>query len=147
MIEIKRLNKQVNIPKYATADSAGVDLEASFDVVVEVPPLRSVMVPTGLYINMQTIPANMMAMIVPRSGKGAKEGKVLGNLTGIIDKDYHGELKICIWNRNPDKYITIEPSERIAQLIFVPIMRPEFKEVEEFSHTTERGAGGFGSTG
>ena len=86
-------------------------------------------------------------MIYPRSGKGVKEGKVLANLTGIIDQDYHGELMVAIWNRNSENYITIVPGEKIAQLVFLPIIRPDFKLVEEFSSTTDRGAGGFGSTG
>jgi dUTP pyrophosphatase len=105
------------------------------------------MIHTGLAINMDLEQAHIMAMILPRSGKGAKEGKVLGNLVGIIDQDYHGELMVCLWNRNPELYVTIEPGERFAQLVFVPIFKAQFEEVIEFSSKTERGTGGFGSTG
>jgi dUTP pyrophosphatase len=96
---------------------------------------------------MQTVVEDCVAMIFPRSGKGHKEGIVLGNSTGIIDKDYHGELKISVLNRNPDKYITIKPGDKIAQLVFLPLIKANFVEVTEFSSETERGEGGFGSTG
>lgn len=146
MIEIKKLNPNAIIPAYSTERSAGMDLYACIDPGIQIPPMRVAMIPTGISLNMETLPASLMSIILPRSGKGAKEGKVLGNLVGVIDQDYHGELLVCLWNRNEDVYITIEPNERFAQLIFVPIIRPEFKLVEEFSTTTARGAGGFGST-
>jgi len=147
MIELKLLDPKVSNPTYGTEYSAGLDLSAHLESSVEIPPLRTCMVGTGIALNMMTMPQNMMAIIVPRSGKGAKEGKVLGNTLGIIDKDYTGELKLSVYNRNPDKYVTIEPGERIAQLIFVPILHPDFNIVEEFSSITARGEGGFGSTG
>jgi dUTP pyrophosphatase len=105
------------------------------------------LIPTGLSINMQTIDEWCTAFILPRSSKGHKEGKVLGNLVGVIDQDYHGQLMVSLWNRNSENYVTIEPYERFAQLVFLPIIRPDFKVVSEFSSSTERGEGGFGSTG
>lgn len=146
-IEIKKLDQRAIVPEYGTKESAGLDLVACIDDLVEIAPLKTAMIKTGLSINMMTAPWNIVAMIYPRSGKGAKEGKVLANLTGIIDKDYHGELMVAIWNRNSEKYVAITPGEKIAQLIFLPIFKPDFKLVDEFSSTTDRGAGGFGSTG
>ena len=147
MIEIKKLDKRAIIPEYATVDSAGVDLTACMDKPVEIPPMRTAMIHTGLAINMDLEQMHMMAVILPRSGKGSKEGKVLGNLVGVIDQDYHGELMVCLWNRNTENYVTIEPGERFAQLIFVPIFKAQFEEVVEFTSQTSRGVGGFGSTG
>ena len=147
MIEIKKLDKRAVIPEYATIDSAGLDLTACMDTKIEIPPLKTAMIHTGLAINMDLEQAHIMAMILPRSGKGSKEGKVLGNLVGIIDQDYHGELMVCLWNRNTENYVTIEPGERFAQLVFVPIYKAQFEEVKEFSSRTDRGTGGFGSTG
>lgn len=146
MIEIKILDPRATVPKYATKDSAGVDLIACIDQVISIPPLKTAMIKTGIAINMQTECTKLVALIHPRSGKGAKEGKVLGNLTGIIDQDYQGELMVCIWNRNSDLYIDITPGEAIAQLVMTPVYRAEFGVVEEFSSITERGEGGFGST-
>lgn len=146
MIEIKILDPKAKIPRYATIDSAGIDLIACMEYPVDIPPSKSTLIRTGLSINMQTVPINLMATIFPRSGKGAKEGKVLGNLTGIIDKDYQGEILISIWNRNYDRYVTINPGEAIAQLVFIPIYHANFQLVEDFSSTTIRGSGGFGST-
>lgn len=146
MIEIKLLDHRAKVPKYATDGSAAVDLIACMDSFIDIPPMRTTMIHTGIALNMSQVSEHFMAEIVPRSGKGAKEGKVLGNLTGIIDKDYQGELLISLWNRNPDSYVTINPGEAIAQMIFIPIIKPTFKVVEEFSSITERGEGGFGST-
>lgn len=146
-IEIKKLDPRAEIPVYGSIDSAGVDLVACIKENLEIGPLKTAMIPTGLSISMQEVVEDCAALIFPRSGKGAKEGKVLGNLTGIIDKDYHGELKVCIWNRNPERYVLIQPGEKIAQLVFVPIIKANFCEVSEFSSSTERGEGGFGSTG
>ncbi len=145
-VEIKILEKDITIPKYATLNSAGIDLCAYTKTVVDIPPLRTALIRTGISINMQTVPEDMMAIILPRSGKGAKEGKVLGNLVGVIDQDYQGELLVSLWNRNPDLYVKIEPMEKFAQLVFVPIIIPRFKVVEKFSCNTGRGDGGFGST-
>lgn len=146
-IEFKILDPRAVQPEYGTKDAAGVDLVAIMQQPLLIPPLRVALIGTGISINMMTVPENLMAMILPRSGKGHKEGKVLGNLTGIIDEDYQGELKISVWNRNADEYITIDPGEKIAQLVFVPIIKAKFKQVEEFSESTARGSGGFGSTG
>ena len=147
MIELKILDPRAIAPEYGTECSAGVDLVAILDQPIDISPLQTRMFHTGIALNMMEMPEDMMACIYPRSGKGAKEGKVLGNLTGIIDQDYHGEIMVSIWNRNPDTYITISPGEKIAQLVFVPIIKEHFKLVKEFSSETERGAGGFGSTG
>lgn len=146
-VELKKLDPRAVIPEYATQDSGGIDLVACIDNTIDIPPLETKLIPTGLAINMQTVSERCVAMIFPRSGKGHKEGKVLGNLTGIIDQDYQGQLMVSILNRNKEKYITIEAGERIAQMVFVPIIRAEFSEVEEFSSDTARGAAGFGSTG
>lgn len=146
-VEIKKLDPRAEIPAYGTTDSAGVDLTACISEPLEIGPLKTAMVPTGLAINMQGVVEDCVAMIFPRSGKGSKEGKVLGNTVGIIDQDYHGQLMVCLWNRNPERYVLIQPGEKFAQLVFLPIIKANFCEVEEFSSTTERGAGGFGSTG
>lgn len=146
MIEIKFLDPRAKKPEYATKDSAGLDLIACIDYVVSIPPLKTAMIKTGIAVNMQTVPEHLAGLIFPRSGKGSKEGKVLGNLTGIIDQDYQGELLVCLWNRNAELYVDVSPGEAIAQLVFMPIHRTEFGIVEEFSSVTERGEGGFGST-
>jgi dUTP pyrophosphatase len=145
-IELKLLDSNVNTPVYATEGAAGIDLEAAIPYPIEIPPLKTALIRTGISINMQTVPLHLMATILPRSGKGAKEGKVLGNLVGIVDQDYHGEVLVSLWNRNSDIYVTINPGEKFAQLVFVPVIKPTFKVVEEFSSTTDRGEGGFGST-
>jgi dUTP pyrophosphatase len=148
MIEIKRIGEWVRVPEYATEDSAGIDLIANIDKPLSLRAgSKAELVPTGFAINMQTIPEDIMAIIVPRSGNGHKRGLVLGNTIGIIDQDYHGQLMVSAWNRNSEDEIIIIPGERIAQLIFVPIYKPVFKVVEDFSSDTARGAGGFGSTG
>ncbi len=146
-IQIKKLNPKAIIPGYATIMSAGIDLSACIPKNIDIGPQCTAMISTGLAINMSSVPGSIMAMIMPRSGKGSKEGKVLGNTVGIIDQDYQGELMICMFNRNPDKYVTIEDGERIAQLIFAPISKLSFNEVKEFTAQTARGTGGFGSTG
>jgi dUTP pyrophosphatase len=146
-IEIEVIDPRAAVPAYGTKYAAGLDLSAVLDSAIEIPPLKTAMIGTGLKINMMTVPENLMAAIFPRSGKGSKEGKVLGNLTGIIDEDYHGELKISVWNRNSENYITVEPGEKIAQLVFVPIIKADLKVVDKFTEKTARGEGGFGSTG
>lgn len=145
-IELKILNEGAIIPYYATKDSAAVDLVACIDHAISINPGKVVMIPTGISINMQTVTEECVAFILPRSGKGSKEGKVLGNGTGVIDQDYQGEIKIAMCNRNPDYAIEILPGEKIAQLIFLPIIKAHFQCVSAFSSDTERGAGGFGST-
>lgn len=147
MVEIKILNPKAEFCGYATKDSAAIDLIACIEHPIDIPPMKNRLIGTGIAINMQLFEETMAALILPRSGKGHKEGKVLGNLVGLIDQDYQGELMVSLWNRNEDTYITIDPGERFAQLMFVPIIKPTFKQVDEFSSATERGAGGFGSTG
>jgi dUTP pyrophosphatase len=148
MIEIKKLDASVPTPEYATVDSAGIDLRAMIDAPLSIPPSSSsVLVPTGLAINMLTMPGSMMAIAVPRSSLGHKRGLVLGNTIGIIDQDYNGQIFLSVWNRDPTTTLTIEPNERIAQLIFVPVLKPAFAVVDEFSTESARGTGGFGSTG
>ena len=146
-VEIKKLDPRAEIPVYGSIDSAGVDLIACTTENIEIGPLKTAMIPTGLAINMQEVVEDCVAMIFPRSGKGSKEGKILGNTVGIIDQDYHGQLMVCLWNRNPERYILIQPGEKFAQLVFLPIIKANFCEVSEFSSSTARGEGGFGSTG
>lgn len=146
-VEIKFLNETAKTPTYGTEFSAGLDLVACNPGTEDIAPLKSKLIPTGISINMMTIPEDCVALIFPRSGKGHKEGIVLGNSTGVIDQDYHGEIFVSVLNRNSDTYITIRPGDKIAQLVIVPIIRANFVQVEEFSTTTQRGSGGFGSTG
>jgi len=158
-IEVKVLDERAAIPQYATDYSAGLDLVACIaQPLILFPGAPANLIPTGLAIYIDR-PA-IMGVILPRSGNGHKRGLVLGNTAGIIDADYQGPLMISAWNRNTptqsdmlgisnynDRCITIQPGERIAQLIFVPIVRATFRQVEEFTNNTARGAGGFGSTG
>lgn len=141
-IEIKRKNSSVIIPEYKTDGSVGLDLH-TYALSFDIPPFSQVIVPTGVSINIKD--PNVMGMIVPRSSVGSR-GLVLGNGTGIIDSDYQGEIKLVLYNRTSEP-VWLEEDERVAQLIFVPIIKANFKEVLEFSNTTERGVGGFGSTG
>lgn len=145
-VELVIRHPLASIPQYATEDSAGVDLVACIDSKIEIPPGDWLLIDSGISINMQPVIEHVMAMIVPRSGKGTK-GLGLKNLSGICDKDYHGPIKIAAWNTNKDTYVSVEPGERIAQLIFIPLVRASFTEVKQFSSETERGSGGFGSTG
>lgn len=146
-VEIKILDQRLTLPQYATEYSAAFDLHACIETLIEIPPLRVKLVPTGIQVNMMSIIEACAGIILPRSGNGHKRGMVLGNGSGLIDEDYRGELMVSVWNRNPDEYLKIEPMERIAQFVIVPIIRADFKVVEEFKDTTSRGAGGFGSTG
>ena len=107
-------------------------------------PNEVVLIPTGIAVNMSH--PNFAALVLPRSGLGHKKGIILGNTTGLIDSDYAGEIYISVWNRSKE-IVCFEPEERIAQLMFLPILRPDFKEVEQFSNSTARGDGGFGSSG
>lgn len=146
-IQIKILDPRVGdnfaLPTYATEGSAGVDLRVCLDEPLQIEAQKTVLLPTGLAIYIAN-PA-LAAVILPRSGLGHKHGIVLGNLVGLIDADYQGELKISCWNRNQEHF-TINPGERIAQLVFLPIVRATFNVVENFTET-ERGCGGFGSSG
>jgi len=132
-----------NLPAYATPGSAGLDLRAVLDAPIDLLPGATTLVPTGIAIHIAD--PGYAALILPRSGLGHKHGIVLGNLVGLIDSDYQGELMVSCWNRGSTAF-TINPLERIAQLIIVPVLQVQFQEVSEFS-ASDRGAGGFGSTG
>lgn len=138
-----RLGTEFPLPQYATTGSAGLDLRACVKESLQLLPGETQLIPTGMAIHIAD--PNLAAMILPRSGLGHKYGVVLGNLVGLIDSDYQGELLISCWNRGADHF-TIQPGERIAQLVLVPIVRAEFDVVTEFT-TTQRGDGGFGHTG
>jgi len=146
IVEIQIRHALAGVPKYATNDSAGVDLVACIDNKLEIAPGDWLLIDSGISINMQNTSDHCMAMIVPRSGKGCK-GLGLKNFSGIIDRDYHGPVKIAAWNTNKDTYVSVDPGERIAQLIFIPLLRANFEQVTQFSSLTARGHGGFGSTG
>ena len=138
-----RVGKDLALPAYATDGSAGLDLRAVLDAPLVLEPGQTTLIKTGLAIYIAD--PHLAAVILPRSGLGHKHGIVLGNLVGLIDSDYQGELMVSCWNRGQTAF-TINPGERVAQLVFVPVVRAEFEMVEEF-HASLRGAGGFGSTG
>lgn len=138
-----RIGNQFPLPAYATEGSAGLDLRACLDDALTVEPGQTHLVPTGLAIHIGD--PSLAATILPRSGLGHKHGIVLGNLVGLIDSDYQGQLMVSVWNRGQDTF-TIEPGDRIAQLVFVPVVQAEFNLVEDFD-ATERGEGGFGHSG
>ncbi|WHP05398.1 dUTP diphosphatase [Acinetobacter corruptisaponis] len=138
-----RLGQEWAMPAYATTGSAGLDLRACLDKAIEIAAGETVLVKTGLAIYIED--PNFAGLILPRSGLGHKHGIVLGNLVGLIDSDYQGELMISVWNRGQNTFC-LEPGERLAQYVLVPVVQAEFEQVEEFV-ATERGAGGFGHTG
>ncbi|WP_333660690.1 dUTP diphosphatase [Acinetobacter sp.] len=138
-----RLGQEWAMPAYATTGSAGLDLRACLDEAIEIVAGETVLVKTGLAIYIED--PNFAGLILPRSGLGHKHGIVLGNLVGLIDSDYQGELMISVWNRGQNTF-RLEPGERLAQYVLVPVVQAEFEQVEEFV-ATERGAGGFGHTG
>jgi dUTP pyrophosphatase len=131
------------LPAYATTGAAGLDLRACVDAPITLEPGQTVLIPTGLAIHIGD--AGLAAMILPRSGLGHKHGIVLGNLVGLIDSDYQGQLQVSCWNRGQTTFV-IAPMERIAQLVIVPVVQAQFRRVDEFD-SSERGEGGFGSTG
>jgi len=139
----KRLGNEIALPDYATLGSAGLDLRACLDQAVLLKPGETVLIPTGLAIYIAD-PA-MAAILLPRSGLGHKHGIVLGNLVGLIDSDYQGQVFVSCWNRGETPF-TIEIGERIAQMVFVPVIQAEFERVTEFDNS-HRGDGGFGHTG
>ena len=141
--KVLREAARAHLPAYATAGSAGLDLRACIDVAIELAPGATTLLPTGLAIHIAD--TGYAALILPRSGLGHKHGIVLGNLVGLIDSDYQGELMVSCWNRG-NTLFTIQPQERIAQLVIVPVQQVQFQEVSDFS-ASDRGAGGFGSTG
>jgi dUTP pyrophosphatase len=134
---------QNKLPAYATSGSAGLDLSAAIDSAITIEPGQTVLIPTGLAIHLDN--EKFAALILPRSGLGHKHGIVLGNLVGLIDSDYQGELMVSTWNRGHTAF-TIEPLDRIAQLVIVPVVQATFNLVSSFDKTA-RGASGFGSTG
>ncbi len=138
-----RVGNEFPLPEYATDGSAGMDLRAILDKDIELLPGETFLVPTGLAIHIDN--NNMAAMILPRSGLGHKHGIVLGNLVGLIDSDYQGQLFVSCWNRG-NMAFTIKPGERIAQMVFVPVVQAQLKIVESFDQS-QRGEGGFGHTG
>lgn len=144
-LEVRILDPRIreHLPHYATAGAAGLDLRACLDAPLELKPGDSTLVRSGLAIHLGD--PGLAAVVLPRSGLGAKHGIVLGNLVGLIDSDYQGEVMVSVWNRGA-KAFTIQPLERIAQLVVVPVVQVELAVVEEFA-ASARGAGGFGSTG
>ncbi len=145
-VDLKILDPRMadQLPQYATPGSAGLDLRASLDVAITLEPNAWQLVPTGIAIHLDD-PA-YAALILPRSGLGHKHGIVLGNLVGLIDSDYQGQLMVSAWNRSSTPF-TLEPMERLAQLVIVPVVQAQFNVVQEFAAKSERGECGYGSTG
>ena len=138
-----RIGEDIPLPTYATDGSAGMDLRAALEESTEIQPGETILIPTGLSIYVED--PNMAAVILPRSGLGHKHGIVLGNLVGLIDSDYQGQLFVSCWNRGNESF-TIDVGDRIAQLVIIPVIQAAFDIVEDFE-TTSRGAGGFGHSG
>ncbi len=138
-----RVGRDMELPRRATSGSAGLDLRACIDGPLELAPGATALVPTGIAIHLGD--PGLAAVLLPRSGLGHKHGIVLGNLVGLIDSDYQGQVMVSIWNRGNAAF-TIQPGERIAQMVVVPVVQVEFEVVPEFE-ASARGAGGFGSTG
>ncbi len=145
-VDLKILDERVReqLPQYATPGSAGLDLRACLDAPLTLEPGQWQLVPTGMAIYLKD--PGYAAMILPRSGMGHKHGIVLGNLVGLIDSDYQGQLMVSAWNRSSTAF-TLQPMDRLAQLVIVPVAQAQFNLVEEFADTSERGEGGYGSTG
>jgi dUTP pyrophosphatase len=149
-VDLKVLDDRLHLwglPDWQSDMAAGLDLRACLLEPLELAPGAVALIPSGLALNMGR--RDMAAVIWPRSGLGHKRGLVLGNLTGLIDPDYTAEILISVWNRNPDRgdSVTISPGDRIAQLVFLPVLHPQIRVVDAFTSTTQRGGGGFGSTG
>jgi deoxyuridine 5'-triphosphate nucleotidohydrolase len=138
-----RLGNEFPLPHYATAGAAGMDMRACVDAPLEIAPGETHLIPTGLAIHIEE--EGLAAMLLPRSGLGHKHGIVLGNLVGLIDSDYQGQVFVSCWNRG-DTPFTVEPGERIAQMVIVPVVHADFEIVDDFVGS-DRGAGGFGHTG
>ena len=139
----QRIGNEIPLPAHATEGSAGMDLRACIDDTITLNPGETELIPTGIAIHIDD--PGLAATILPRSGLGHKHGIVLGNLVGLIDSDYQGQLYVSCWNRGTDSF-TIEQGDRIAQLVFVPVVQADFEVVEEFDES-QRGAGGFGHSG
>ena len=144
-LDIKVIDPRIKdrLPEYSTSGSAGLDLRACIDAQMNIEPGHTVLVPTGFAINI--VDPKYAAVILPRSGLGHKHGIVLGNLVGLIDSDYQGQIMVSVWNRG-SKSFNIEPMDRIAQLVVIPVVQVQFNLVDDFNETI-RGSGGFGSTG
>jgi dUTP pyrophosphatase len=144
-LDVKVLDPRLraNLPHYATAGAAGLDLRACLDAPLTLSPGATELVPSGIAIHLDD--PGLAAVVLPRSGLGHKHGIVLGNLVGLIDSDYQGQIMVSVWNRGGAAFV-IQPMERIAQLVVVPVVQVKLNVVDEFE-TSERGAGGFGSTG
>jgi dUTP pyrophosphatase len=144
-IDLKVLDARMaeHLPAYATPGSAGLDLRACLDAALVLQPGQTALIPTGLSVHIAD--PGLAAVLLPRSGLGHKHGIVLGNLVGLIDSDYQGPLMVSCWNRSSVPF-TVEPMERIAQMVIVPVVQATFRRVEAFG-ASDRGAGGFGSTG
>jgi len=138
-----QLGNEIPLPTFATDGSAGLDLRACLDKQIQLAPGETILIPTGFAIHMGD--PSLAAMILPRSGLGHKHGIVLGNLVGLIDSDYQGEIMVSVWNRGIDQF-SIAPGERIAQMVFVPVVQAQLEVVDSFEESA-RGEGGFGSTG
>jgi dUTP pyrophosphatase len=138
-----RLGQSIPMPTYATEGSAGLDLRACLDEALTIKPGETHLIPTGMAIHLDD--PGLAAMLLPRSGLGHKHGIVLGNLVGLIDSDYQGQLMVSVWNRGNTEF-TIEIGERIAQMVIVPVVQPTYNIVKDFDES-DRGEGGFGSTG
>jgi len=139
----KRIGNEFPLPEYATGGSAGLDMRACLDEHLHIAPGETHLIPTGIAIHIDD--ASLAAVLLPRSGLGHKHGIVLGNLVGLIDSDYQGQVYVSCWNRGQEQF-TIEPGDRIAQMVFVPVVQAQFDVVENFDES-HRGAGGFGHTG
>ena len=148
MIETKILNpmlgRDFELPKHATSGSAGLDIRACIETAITLEPGDSKIIGSGLAININD--PSVMAVLVARSGLGVKHGIIISQAVGVIDSDYHGEILVALWNRSQESFV-VNPGERICQMLFVPVIQSELVIVDEFSNTTDRGAGGFGSTG
>jgi len=144
-IDLRVLDERIaeHLPQYATPGSAGLDLRACLETPLVLEPGQTALIPTGLSIHIAD--PGLAAMLLPRSGLGHKHGIVLGNLVGLIDSDYQGELKISAWNRSDTPFV-LQPMERLAQLVIVPVVQAQFRVVTEFA-ASQRGEGGYGSTG
>ena len=146
IVDIKILDPRMQdlLPQYATPGSAGLDLRACIDAPLTLAPNAWQLVPTGLAIHLRD--PGYAAMILPRSGLGHKHGIVLGNLVGLIDSDYQGQLMVSAWNRSDTAFV-LQPMERLAQMVIVPVVQAQFNVVPEFTDVSVRGTGGYGSTG
>ena len=145
-VDLQILDERIreHMPVYATAGSAGLDLRACLDAPLTLQPNAWQLVPTGMAVHLND--PGYAALLLPRSGLGHKHGIVLGNLVGLIDSDYQGQLMVSVWNRSNEPF-TVEPLERVAQMVIVPVVQAQFNVVDDFAQASARGAGGYGSTG